>query len=264
MPDAPPGPGGGRPRARWDAGHPGARASPSRSGGTRGPRSSGGTPPDDVGPPRPAPRSALRPRSVGSGAPSGPGATVPIPPKPGRGRRDSRSGPGRGGGIGRFRFRGRARDRRAGAEGGLRQVRGARDRGALPGGAVDHPQTPPTPRDLVQDTMLRAYRGIGRFDGRHPRAWLLTIMRNAQINRVRRKRPELLRDPDTAMERLADEQTDDLDPSALVVESGFDAAVERAYEALPREVPVGGGARRHPGLELPGGRRSPRRPHRAP
>lgn len=33
--------------------------------------------------------------------------------------------------------------------------------------------------DLVQDTMLRAYRAIGRFDGRHPRPWLLTIMRNA-------------------------------------------------------------------------------------
>lgn len=39
--------------------------------------------------------------------------------------------------------------------------------------------------DLVQDTMLRAFRSIDRFDGRHPRAWLLTIMRNAQINRVR-------------------------------------------------------------------------------
>lgn len=33
--------------------------------------------------------------------------------------------------------------------------------------------------DLVQDTLLRAFRAIERFDGRHPRAWLLTIMRNA-------------------------------------------------------------------------------------
>ena len=89
-------------------------------------------------------------------------------------------------------------------------------------------RNPTDAEDLVQDTLLRSYRAIDRFDGRHPRAWLLTIMRNAQINRVRRKRPELLRDPDTTMERLADEQTDDLDPSALVVESGFDAAVERA------------------------------------
>lgn len=50
--------------------------------------------------------------------------------------------------------------------------------------------------DLVQDTLLRAYRSIDRFDGRHPRAWLLTILRNAHINRQRRPRPELLHDPD--------------------------------------------------------------------
>jgi RNA polymerase sigma-70 factor (ECF subfamily) len=25
--------------------------------------------------------------------------------------------------------------------------------------------------DLVQDTLLRAYRAIERFDGEHPRAW---------------------------------------------------------------------------------------------
>ena len=55
--------------------------------------------------------------------------------------------------------------------------------------------------DLVQDTMLRAYRAIDRFDGRHPRAWLLTILRNTHINRNRRRRPELLRDPDVQLER---------------------------------------------------------------
>lgn len=55
--------------------------------------------------------------------------------------------------------------------------------------------------DLVQDTLLRAYRSIGTFDGTHPRAWLLTILRNTHINRNRRRRPELLRDPDQAGER---------------------------------------------------------------
>ncbi len=29
--------------------------------------------------------------------------------------------------------------------------------------------------DLVQETPLRAYRVIDRFDGRYPRAWLPTI-----------------------------------------------------------------------------------------
>jgi RNA polymerase sigma-70 factor (ECF subfamily) len=96
-------------------------------------------------------------------------------------------------------------------------------------------RNPTDAEDLVQDTMLRAYRAILRFDGRHPRAWLLTIMRNAQINRVRRKRPELLRDPDAAMERLADEDSQDLGPEAQVVESQYDAAVENAVEALPEK-----------------------------
>ena len=61
--------------------------------------------------------------------------------------------------------------------------------------ALSITRKPADAEDLVQDTLLRAYRSIERFDGRYPRAWLLTIMRNAQINRVRRKRPELLREP---------------------------------------------------------------------
>lgn len=93
-------------------------------------------------------------------------------------------------------------------------------------------RNPTDAEDLVQDTMLRAYKAILRFDGRHPRAWLLTIMRNAQINRVRRKRPELLHDPDTAMERLADEDSGDVGPEG-VVDATFDAAVENAVTALP-------------------------------
>ena len=91
-------------------------------------------------------------------------------------------------------------------------------------------RNPTDAEDLVQDTMLRAYRAILRFDGRHPRAWLLTIMRNAQINRVRRKRPELLRDPDAAFERLADEDSDELGPEALVVESEYESGGARKLE----------------------------------
>ena len=43
--------------------------------------------------------------------------------------------------------------------------------------------------DLVQESLVRAFRGIDRFDGRHPRAWLLTIVRHTHLNLVRRKRP---------------------------------------------------------------------------
>ncbi|HSL72825.1 MAG TPA: sigma-70 family RNA polymerase sigma factor [Ilumatobacteraceae bacterium] len=84
--------------------------------------------------------------------------------------------------------------------------------------------------DLVQDTLLRAYRAIDGFDGRYPRAWLLTILRNTHINRNRRRRPELLRDPDLAIDRMisaaSDERTD------AVVDDEIDAEILRALAAL--------------------------------
>lgn len=87
--------------------------------------------------------------------------------------------------------------------------------------------------DLVQDTLLRAYRSIERFDGRYPRAWLLTIMRNAQINRVRRKRPSLMRDPETTLAVVANTDSDGRTPETVVVEQTFDASVERSLAAIP-------------------------------
>jgi RNA polymerase sigma-70 factor (ECF subfamily) len=84
--------------------------------------------------------------------------------------------------------------------------------------------------DLVQDTLVRAYRAIDRFDGRHPRAWLLTILRNTHINRNRRRRPELLRDPDLAADRLAGSEPGD--PTAAVVDDEFDAEIVRALDSL--------------------------------
>lgn len=46
--------------------------------------------------------------------------------------------------------------------------------------------------DLVQETLIRAYRAVARFDGRYPRAWLLTILRNTWRNMNRKARPHLL------------------------------------------------------------------------
>lgn len=82
--------------------------------------------------------------------------------------------------------------------------------------------------DLVQETLLRAYRAIDRFDGRHPRAWLLTILRNALVNQTRRRRPEPTDD-------LGDRASASVDPGPedVVLGSQFDAAVEAAYRGLP-------------------------------
>ena len=43
--------------------------------------------------------------------------------------------------------------------------------------------------DLVQETLIRAFGALDRFDGRHPRAWLLTILRRTHLNMHRRRRP---------------------------------------------------------------------------
>jgi RNA polymerase sigma-70 factor (ECF subfamily) len=86
--------------------------------------------------------------------------------------------------------------------------------------------------DLVQDTLLRAYRGIGRFDGAHPRAWLLTILRNAQLNRVRRRRPTLLCNPE-AGERLQEQRDSQPSAESVVVGEAFDATVADAVVRLP-------------------------------
>ena len=87
-------------------------------------------------------------------------------------------------------------------------------------------------QDLVQDTLLRAFRAIERFDGRYPRAWLLTIMRNANINRARKKKPDLLDDPDMTFERST-KFADNEGPEEILLDGEFDASVEQGFRDLP-------------------------------
>jgi RNA polymerase sigma-70 factor (ECF subfamily) len=105
---------------------------------------------------------------------------------------------------------------------------------------------PADAEDLVQDTLLRAYRAIDRFDGEHPRAWLLTIMRRAEINRHRRRRPHLLDDPDTDLDRLTAADTV-ASPEEAIVGEDFDEAVGAAladlsdkHQQVVRLVDIGG------------------------
>jgi RNA polymerase sigma-70 factor (ECF subfamily) len=87
--------------------------------------------------------------------------------------------------------------------------------------------------DLVQDTLLRAYRAIEGFDGRHPRAWLLTIMRNAQVNRVRRRRPQPLHDPDDVTRRVAATADEAAQPDEAFMAGVLDQHLGAALDALP-------------------------------
>ena len=86
--------------------------------------------------------------------------------------------------------------------------------------------------DLVQDTVLRAYRAFDRFDGRYPRAWLLTILRNTNANRLRKRRPDLL--DDEVAHRLPTRGSEGREDGAAgpALDASFDPQVRRALASL--------------------------------
>lgn len=91
---------------------------------------------------------------------------------------------------------------------------------------------PQEAEDLVQDTLLRAYRAIDGFDGRYPRAWLLTILRNTQANRARKRMPDLL-DEEVANRLPAPGATGRIDGvSEQALHDSFDPIVKDALAAL--------------------------------
>ncbi len=92
---------------------------------------------------------------------------------------------------------------------------------------------PADAEDLVQDTLVRAFRAIARFDGAHPRAWLLTILRNTHINRGRRQRPVLFADSEHAARALDLAAPPAPAAEEVVVGELFEAVVADALAGLP-------------------------------
>lgn len=85
--------------------------------------------------------------------------------------------------------------------------------------------------DLAQDTLLKAYRALDRFDGRYPRAWLYRIARNTAINRDQRNRELLLDEGEDIGGSLT--PADDLDePEERVVRPILDHELEQALDEL--------------------------------
>jgi RNA polymerase sigma-70 factor, ECF subfamily len=92
--------------------------------------------------------------------------------------------------------------------------------------------------DLVQETCLRAYRSFDRFNpGTNCRAWLLAILRNAFLNRVRRAGRELLDDEATPWEAtesaFADRGMAESNPEEEFFQTVLHGDVDRALAALP-------------------------------
>jgi RNA polymerase sigma-70 factor (ECF subfamily) len=87
--------------------------------------------------------------------------------------------------------------------------------------------------DLVQDTLIRAYRAIEGFDGAHPRAWLLTILRHTYLNSHRRQRPDLAPEiTDLDGQRPAFGAAIAASPEQTVTDQVLDDSVETALAAL--------------------------------
>lgn len=102
--------------------------------------------------------------------------------------------------------------------------------------AMRFTRDPHLAEDLVQDTIVRAYHAILRFDGRYPRAWLLTILRNTNINRARKRSPTLLHDPDLTFSKLAGRGADARDGAAEVAFHGeLHPALEQALLGLSED-----------------------------
>jgi RNA polymerase sigma-70 factor (ECF subfamily) len=85
--------------------------------------------------------------------------------------------------------------------------------------------------DLAQETLVKAFRAIDRFDGKYPRAWLTRIARNTAINRDQRNR-EFLQADDTPIEPEAD-PNELTDPEDIVLSGEVDEDLKRALDDLP-------------------------------
>lgn len=97
--------------------------------------------------------------------------------------------------------------------------------------------------DLAQETMLKAFRSLGRFRaGTDAKAWLMTILRHARIDRLRATASDK---ESVSLDQLVSEPpAPPLDPSAdgpwrepeAVFQEFSDRHVIRALQSLPEEI----------------------------
>ncbi len=93
---------------------------------------------------------------------------------------------------------------------------------------------PTRAEDLVQETMLKAYRAWGQFTaGTNAKAWLLTILRNTFYSEYRRDRhPAAPVSQDVEGFTLYD-KVQDADPEGSFLREIVDEEVLRAIDSLP-------------------------------
>jgi RNA polymerase sigma-70 factor (ECF subfamily) len=114
---------------------------------------------------------------------------------------------------------------------------------SLYAGALRMTRNPADAEDLVQDTMVRAYRAFNRFEpGTNLKAWLFRIMTNAYINTYRKKQREPqkvsqddLEEFDLYQELKNRDPNYEATPETLVLGSLVDSDIIEAIDELPEQ-----------------------------
>jgi RNA polymerase sigma-70 factor (ECF subfamily) len=96
---------------------------------------------------------------------------------------------------------------------------------------------PSQAEDLVQDTMLKAYRSWRQYQpGTNAKGWLMTILRNTFINDYRRRKHEpVAMDLEAVEPHALDRSMEEVDPEGSFFAHIVDAKVLEAIDALPQE-----------------------------
>src|SRR5919202_1558976 len=91
--------------------------------------------------------------------------------------------------------------------------------------------------DLVQDTMLKAYRSWRQYrPGTNAKGWLLTILRNTFINDYRRRKHEpVAMDLEAVEPHALDRSIQEVDPEGSFFAQIVAAKVVEAIDQLPDE-----------------------------
>jgi RNA polymerase sigma-70 factor (ECF subfamily) len=95
-------------------------------------------------------------------------------------------------------------------------------------------------QDLVQETMVKAYRFFDSYErGTNAKAWLFRILKNSYINNYRRtsKLPAILDYEEVSVfyETIRSERTDTTDLEELLFRDKMDDTVSRALSRLPED-----------------------------
>ena len=94
--------------------------------------------------------------------------------------------------------------------------------------------------DLVQDTIVKAFRFFGSYEkGTNAKAWLFRILKNSYINNYRKKskQPQQVDydEVSTYYENIRSEQSDTTDMEDIMYRDMLDDQITRALQRLPED-----------------------------